>query len=43
MMAEGRMKQLPARSRPGQPWRAMPMWIASSVEFGPGMKLVAPR
>ena len=37
------MKQIPATSKPGQPARTRPMWIAISVEFGPGMRLVAPR
>ena len=40
--AAGRMNAAPATIRPGQPARACPMWIASSVELGPGMRLVAP-
>ncbi len=31
-----------ATSSPGQPARRCPTWIASSVEFGPGMRFVAP-
>ena len=38
----GMMKQAPATSNPRQPARAYPMWIAISVELGPGMRLVAP-
>src|SRR5882724_7126637 len=36
------MKHAPATSRPGNPARVCPMWIAISVEFGPGIRLVAP-
>jgi hypothetical protein len=36
------MKHVPATSRPRHPARSRPMWMASSVEFGPGMRLVAP-
>src|SRR5258706_6941702 len=35
------MKQTPATISPFHPARTSPMWIASSVEFGPGMKLTA--
>src|SRR5208337_4090093 len=37
------MKQRPATSRPAQRARCQPMKIASSVELGPGMRLVTPR
>src|SRR5437868_8019401 len=40
--AAGRMKQLPATISPGHPARWYPTWIAISVEFGPGIRLVAP-
>src|SRR5579872_3230076 len=43
MTADGRMKLEPATSNPGKPPRTRPTWIAISVEFGPGMRLVAPR
>src|SRR5215203_4315034 len=36
------MKQVPATSRPRQPARTLPMWIASSVELGPGIRFEAP-
>src|SRR5262249_10360718 len=36
------MKHAPATIRPGQPARSWPMWIASSVEVGPGIRLAAP-
>src|SRR6266446_3780945 len=36
------MKHAPATKRPGNPARVCPMWIAISVEFGPGIRLVAP-
>src|SRR5262245_12322942 len=36
------MKHAPATRRPGNPARACPMWIAISVEFGPGIRWVAP-
>src|SRR5438552_1030903 len=36
------MKHAPATRRPGNPARACPMWIAISVELGPGIRLVAP-
>src|SRR5712691_877538 len=43
MSTAGRMKQRPARRRPRQPpWRS-PIWMAISVELGPGMRFVAPR
>src|SRR5262245_52587733 len=38
-----RMTRTPPTSSPGQPARTYPMWIASSVEFGPGIRYVAPR
>jgi hypothetical protein len=37
------MKLIPATSSPAHPRRTRPIWIAISVEFGPGIKLVAPR
>ena len=37
------MKHAPATSKPRQPATRWPIWIAISVEFGPGMRLVAPR
>ena len=42
MQNAGRMNAAPAVRRPGSPARARPMWIASSVEFGPGIRFVAP-
>ena len=42
MTMAGMMKQVPAASTPRQPARAYPMWMAISVEFGPGIRLVAP-
>jgi len=36
------MKQTPATSNPAQRARDQPMWIAISVELGPGMRFVAP-
>ena len=36
------MKQVPATTSPLHPARSLPMCMASSVEFGPGMRLVAP-
>src|SRR5438034_2645919 len=36
------MKHAPATSKPGNPARWCPMWIAISVELGPGIRLVAP-
>src|SRR2546428_3065023 len=42
MSVAGRMKHAPATRRPGNPARVCPMWIAISVEFGPGIRLVAP-
>ena len=38
----GRMNATPATASPAQPPRTKPMWIAISVEFGPGIKFVAP-
>jgi hypothetical protein len=38
----GRMKLAPAATSPGQPARLYPMWMASSVLFGPGIRLTAP-
>src|SRR2546426_3882299 len=43
MRTAGRMKARPAATRPMPPARWRPMWIAISVEFGPGIRLVAPR
>ena len=40
--AAGRMNITPASSSPRQPARSWPRWMASSVEFGPGIRLVAP-
>src|SRR5216683_3874192 len=37
------MKQTPASTRPKGPPRRYPRWMAISVEFGPGIRLVAPR
>ena len=42
MVMAGRMKHAPATSSPRQPARRSPRWIAISVEFGPGIRLVAP-
>ena len=42
MRAAGAMKQTPATSNPAQRARDQPMWIAISVELGPGMRFVAP-
>src|SRR5215213_11919849 len=36
------MKHAPATRRPCHPARALPRWIASSVELGPGIRFVAP-
>ena len=36
------MKQTPATSSPRQPATRWPTWIAISVEFGPGIRFVAP-
>ena len=36
------MKHTPATISPRQPARSFPTWIAISVEFGPGMRFVAP-
>lgn len=36
------MKHTPAAISPRQPARRKPTWIAISVEFGPGIRLVAP-
>ena len=33
----------PATTSPASPRASRPMWIASSVEFGPGIRFVAPR
>ena len=41
MTTAGRMKPAPAARKPGQPARRRPMASASSLEFGPGMTLVA--
>src|SRR3990170_2644902 len=41
MRADGRMKAMPATSSPRQPATRRPTWTATSVEFGPGMTLVA--
>jgi hypothetical protein len=38
----GRMKLTPATTSPAQRRRLHPTWIAISVEFGPGMRFVAP-
>src|SRR5436309_2452782 len=35
------MKHAPPRRSPGHPARTYPRWIAISVEFGPGIRLVA--
>src|SRR5579863_2642786 len=43
MSIAGVMKQTPATSSPAQRRRAHPIWIASSVEVGPGIRLAAPR
>ena len=42
MAAAGTMKARPATTRPSAPARLRPTSIASSVEFGPGMRLVMP-
>jgi hypothetical protein len=42
MTIAGAMNAVPATIKPFQPARSRPMWTASSVEFGPGMTLVAP-
>lgn len=42
MATAGRMNEAPATRSPAQPARACPIWIASSVELGPGMRFVAP-
>ena len=42
MVAAGRMNASPATTRPARPARRRPTSIASSVEFGPGMRLVTP-
>src|SRR6266581_3594581 len=39
----GTMKQMPPAMSPGHPARRKPRWIAISVEFGPGIRFVAPR
>src|SRR2546425_4998221 len=39
----GTMKQMPPAMSPGHPARREPRWIAISVEFGPGIRFVAPR
>src|SRR5262245_27327515 len=39
----GRIKELPATMRPLHPCCRYPIWIAISVEFGPGMRFVAPN
>ena len=39
----GTMKVTPAVMRPDHRRRSQPMWIAISVELGPGMRLTAPR
>ena len=39
MTIAGAMKQTPAINSPGQPPRSLPMWMAISVELGPGMRL----
>ena len=41
MSVAGVMKHAPPMSRPGQPARTKPRWIAISVELGPGIRLVA--
>ena len=43
MNIAGRMKLTPATTRPAHRRRRQPMWIAISVEFGPGIRFVAPR
>jgi hypothetical protein len=43
MIIAGTMKATPATARPAQRRRSQPMWIAISVELGPGIRLVAPR
>ena len=42
MMTAGNMKHAPATIKPFQPALSRPMCIVISVEFGPGMRLVAP-
>jgi hypothetical protein len=42
MTIAGAMKALPATINPFHFARSRPMWMASSVEFGPGMMFVAP-
>src|SRR3954454_11566341 len=42
MMAAGIMKQHPATISPRQPRLKKPIWMAISVELGPGIKLAAP-
>src|SRR5471030_216802 len=41
MIAAGTMKQQPATIRPRHPRLRKPMWMAISVELGPGIKLAA--
>ena len=42
MMAAGRMKQTPATTNPTHPAHKYPICIASSLELGPGIRLLAP-
>src|ERR1019366_9070405 len=41
-IAAGEIKQMPPTTRPIQPARKYPMWIANSLELGPGIRLLAP-
>ena len=42
MMTAGKIKQTPATIKPFQPARSWPQCMVISVEFGPGMRFVAP-
>ena len=42
MSMAGTMKHTPPTISPRQPALRKPMWIAISVEFGPGIRFVAP-
>ena len=42
MNTAGKINEIPAMIRPRQPPLRCPIWIANSVEFGPGMRWAAP-